>query len=159
MGKSLLQEFQGLDGRRHLIDALTSQPLVADRDLALAVEPRLRLEEAPAGTNLIQEGASDTDLLLILRGAVSIAVDGRVVARRTAGDHVGEMAMVDPVTPRSASVVATSDSVVARIAEPDFSELADHYPRLWRRIALELASLLRDGNAADHYREKTGRAA
>ena len=38
------------------------------------------------------------------------------------------------------------DSVVARIAEPDFSAIADRYPRVWRRIALELASRLRGGN-------------
>src|SRR5277367_1118300 len=124
-GKSPLEQFQGSDGRQHLIDALVSQPLVGDRDLAAIVAQRLKLEEVPAGKNLIRQGASDTDLFLILKGAVSIAVDGREVARKEAGEHVGEMAVVDPVTPRSASVVATADSVVARIAEPDFSALAE----------------------------------
>lgn|SRR5208337_2191289 len=36
MGKSLLKQFQGLDGR-HLIDALIAQPLVRDKDLAALV--------------------------------------------------------------------------------------------------------------------------
>jgi CRP/FNR family transcriptional regulator, cyclic AMP receptor protein len=151
-GKSLLEQFQGSDGRQHLIDALVAQPLVGDKDLAVIVAQRLKLEEVPAGKNLIKQGASDTDLFLILKGAVSIAVDGRVVARKEAGEHVGEMAVVDPVTPRSASVVATADSVVARIAEPDFSALADRHPRLWRRIALELASRLRNVSTVEHHK-------
>jgi len=151
-GKSLLEQFQGSDGRQHLIDALVSQPLIGDHDLAVIVAQRLKLEEVPAGKNLIRQGASDTDLFLILKGAVSIAVDGREVAHKEAGEHVGEMAVVDPVTPRSASVVATADSVVARIAEPDFSALADRHPRLWRRIALELASRLRNVSTVEHHK-------
>ena len=155
MRESLLKSFQGSEGRPHLIDALILQPLIRDNDLAAAVEPYLELEEVLAGTNLIKQGASDTDLFLILSGAFSVAIDGRVVARKKAGEHVGEMAVVNPLTPRSASVTATSDSVVARIAEPDFSALADKYPRLWRRIALELASRLRDGNGANHEKAET----
>ena len=151
-GKSLLEQFQGSDGRQHLIDALVSQPLVGDRHLAVIVAQRLKLEEVPAGKNLIKQGASDTDLFLILKGAVSIAVDGREVAHKEAGEHVGEMAVVDPVTPRSASVVTTVDTVVARIAEPDFSALADRHPRLWRRIALELASRLRTVSTVEHHK-------
>jgi CRP-like cAMP-binding protein len=58
---------------------------------------------------------------------------------------VGEMAVVDPDARRSASVSAVADSVVARITELEFSALADRFPRLWRRIALELASRLRAG--------------
>ena len=157
MRESLLKSFQGSEGRLRLISALTSQPLIRDKDLATVVEPYLKLEEIFAGTNLIKQGASDTDLFLILSGEFSVAINGRVVARKKAGEHVGEMAVIDPSAPRSASVIATSDSVVARIAEPDFSALADRYPRLWRRIALELASRLRDDNSAD--REKAGHAA
>ena len=159
MRESLLKSFQGPEGRQRLINALISQRLVRDEDLAAAVVPYLKLEEISAGTNLIKQGASDTDLFLVLSGTLSVAIDGHIVARKMAGQHVGEMAVVDPLTVRSASVNATSDSVVARITEPDFSALADEYPRLWRRIALELASRLRDGNGANREKEKAGRAA
>jgi CRP/FNR family transcriptional regulator, cyclic AMP receptor protein len=157
MRETSLKSFQGSEGRLHLINALIAQPLIRDRDLAIVVEPYLKLEEIFAGTNIIQQGGSDTDLFLILGGEFSVAIDGRVVARKKAGEHVGEMAVVDPLTPRSASVTAISDSIVARIAEPDFAALADRYPLLWRRIALELASRLRDGNSAN--REKAGHSA
>ena len=159
MGKTLLKRFEGAEGKHHLIDALISQPLVRDRDLAAVLARHLRLEEIPAGTNLIEQGAFDTDLFLILAGGVSILIDGRIVARKNAGEHVGEMAVVDPRTPRSASVIATVDSVVGRITEAEFSALADRFPRLWRRIALELASRLRVEGAYRHEGEKAGRAA
>jgi CRP/FNR family transcriptional regulator, cyclic AMP receptor protein len=69
-----------------------------------------------------------------LSGKCSVLVNGRVVASRSAGEHVGEMALVDPEAQRSASVTAVTDSVVAGITEPEFSALADRFPRLWRRI-------------------------
>lgn len=156
MRESLLKSFQGSEGRLRLTNALISQPLIRDKDLAAAVQPYLKLDEIFSGTNLIKQGASDTDLFLILSGGFSVAINGNVVALKKAGEHVGEMALVDPSTPRSASVNATSDSVVARITEHDFSVLADRYPRLWRRIALELARRLRDGNSA--VREEPGHA-
>src|SRR5579863_1711958 len=159
MGKVSLKQFEGSEGRRHLIRALTLQPLICDQNLAIAVARRLKLEAVPSGANLIRQGASDTDLFLILEGDFSIAHDGHVVAGVKAGQHVGEMSVVDPLTSRTATVTATSDSIVARIAEPDFSELADRFPQLWRRIARELAGRLRRESAADTAREKAGRAA
>ena len=157
MKESLLKSFQGANGRLRLLDALISQPLIRDKELAIAIERHVKLEEVHAGTNLIEQGASDTDLFLILSGAFSVTIEGRIVARKKGGEHFGEMAVVDPFAPRSATVTATSDSVVARISEPGFSALADEYPRLWRRIALELANRLRDRNREDH--ERDGRAA
>lgn len=159
MGKSSLKQFEGSEGRLHLIRALTLQPLIHEQNLAIAVARQLKLEAVPAGANLIRQGASDTDLFLILEGAFSIVFDGRVVAEVKAGQHVGEMSVVDPHRPRSATVTAISDSIVARIAESDFSALADRFSQLWRRIALELASRLRNEYAGDRAREKAGRAA
>jgi CRP/FNR family transcriptional regulator, cyclic AMP receptor protein len=159
MAKSLLKQFEGSDGRRRLIRELTSQPLIHDQNLAIVIARRLELHAVHPGTNLIRQGATDTDLFLILQGAFSIVVNGRIVARKGAGEYVGEMAVVDPQTPRSASVIATSESIVARIAESDFSALADRFPQLWRRIALGLAGRLRSEAAAERPREKAGRAA
>jgi CRP/FNR family cyclic AMP-dependent transcriptional regulator len=159
MGKSPMKQFEGSEGRLHLIRALTLQPLIHEQNLAIALARQLKLEAVPAGANLIQQGASDTDLFLILEGEFSIALDGHVVAGVKARQHVGEMSVVDPHTPRSATVTATSDSIVARIAESDFSALAERFPQLWRRIALELTGRLRREFTGDREREKAGRAA
>ena len=159
MEKSLLNQFEGSEGRRRLIGALTSQPLIREQNLAIVMARRIKLEVVPAGTDLIRQGAPDTDLFLILEGTFSILIDGRIVARKRDGEYVGEMAVVDPHTPRSASVTANSDSIVARIAESDFSALADRFPQLWRRIALGLAGRLRNEVVAVGPREKAGHAA
>ena len=94
MRESRLKSFQGAEGRLRLISALISQPLIRDNDLAAAVEPYLKLAEVFAGTYLIKQDASDTDLFLILSGGFSVAIDGRVVACKKAGEHVGEMAEI-----------------------------------------------------------------
>jgi CRP/FNR family transcriptional regulator, cyclic AMP receptor protein len=145
----LLDRFRGPDGKLRLVEVLRTQTLVRDEDLAIELARRVTLKAVPAGTVLITQGSADRDLFLILSGKFSVTINGRVVASRGAGEHVGEMAVVDPDARRSASVSAVADSVVARITEGDFSTLADRFPRLWRRIALELATRLRDGNGAD----------
>ncbi len=159
IAKSLLKQFEGSEGRRRLIRELIAQPLIREQNLAIVIARRLELQAVRPGTDLIQQGGSDTDLFLVLQGAFSIVVNGRIVARKGAGEYVGEMAVVDPQTPRSASVVATSESIVARITESDFSALADRFPQLWRRIALGLAGRLRNEASAERSREKAGRAA
>jgi CRP/FNR family cyclic AMP-dependent transcriptional regulator len=147
--ETLLDRFRGPDGKLRLVKVLRTQTLVRDEDLAVELARRVTLKAVPAATVLITQGSADRDLFLILSGKFSVTINGRVVASRGAGEHVGEMALVDPDARRSASVSAVADSVVARITERDFSTLADRFPRLWRRIALELATRLRDGNGAD----------
>jgi CRP/FNR family cyclic AMP-dependent transcriptional regulator len=101
------------------------------------------LQEWAPGAVIMKQNDSDRDLFLILLGEVSILVNGREVALRTANQHVGEMAVIDHRALRSATVVARSATVTLRIAEPDFLKLADEYPFAWRCLASELADRLR----------------
>ena len=94
-------------------------------------------------TRIIEQGADAHDLFLILSGEVSVRVSGREVAVLRAGDHVGEMAVIDPSARRSASVFAVGQAVVGSISEAAFSKLADEFPRLWRHLAVQLAERLR----------------
>jgi CRP/FNR family transcriptional regulator, cyclic AMP receptor protein len=159
MHEILLDRFQGPGGKLRLVEALRTQILVRDEDLAVELARRVTLKAIPAGTVLITQDAAERDLFLILSGTFSAVVNGQIVASRGAGEHVGEMAVVDPEAHRSASVVAVTDSVVAGITRLEFSAVADRYPRLWRRIALELASRLRDGNEVRRATTTASRAA
>ena len=67
-----LKVFQGGYGRGRLIDALQTQALVRDEDLAIEIAKRVKVEEVPTGATLISQGASDTDLFFILNGEFSI---------------------------------------------------------------------------------------
>jgi CRP-like cAMP-binding protein len=145
--KPLLAQFQGPEAKPRLTAALQMQSLICEQDLALELEKHVRLEQVLSGETLIRQGAYDNDLFMVLTGEFSVLINEQLVGRRGAGDHLGEMAVVDPDVPRSASVIAVRDSVVARITEPDFSKLADRFPRLWRRIAAGLVTRLRHSDS------------
>ncbi len=143
----MIERFQGVDGKRRLIDALLSQkavhraPEMAD-DLAASVT----LEEFGPGDYLVKQDGEDTDMFFLLTGKVEILVNDRVLATRTAGEHVGEMSLIDTKARRSASLLVKETTVVARITEPAFSAIAAKHPTLWRYLALELGSRLRERN-------------
>jgi CRP-like cAMP-binding protein len=94
---SILARFEGEAGQRRLRDVLKAQPLLCcDEDAIREVADGLRFRELVTGDLLIQQEETDTDLFLILSGRVRIFVNGREVAERSTGQHVGEMAIVDP---------------------------------------------------------------
>jgi predicted nucleotide-binding protein len=126
---------------------LCRQSIVAgDSSLASKLASIASVEATDPAVPLIRQGGSGNDLFLILVGEVSIQVHGREVARRRADQHVGELAVIDPRAPRSATVLPVEIGVVARIQEAAFATLAASDPRLWRRIALELGDRLRERN-------------
>jgi CRP/FNR family cyclic AMP-dependent transcriptional regulator len=145
--RSALGHFTGSAGRVHLLEAIKSQTLVAsDVQLARLILTSGALQEHKAGDVLIRQGDSDNDILLIISGEVSIRVNDRQVADRSAGTHIGEMALVDPLARRSGTVVAAEPVVTMRVAEAQFSKIASRHPELWRRVAVELAKRLRERN-------------
>jgi predicted nucleotide-binding protein len=144
----MIKRFQGKDGTRRLISALRDQRIIHDNEeLATKIAALVNLKMIEPGDALISQDEVDNDLLFILSGRLSVLVNGREVAVRQSGQHVGEMALIDTSARRSASVVAIDQSVVAAITEPHFGTLANKYPRLWRLIAVELSDRLRQRNA------------
>lgn len=137
----------GLAGRTRLERALEDQTLLrGDAALAAEVADLVTVLPLSDGERLFTEGADDDDMAFVLAGSVVVVVRGRSIAVRRAGQHVGEMALLDPAARRSASVIAAEDSVVARISESDMTALAMRHPRLWRHLACELADRLRQRN-------------
>lgn len=140
----MIDRFRGPDGHRLLRQALLRQQLAGgDAGLADQIATCTTLLSASAGEVLITQQHSDNDLYLLIAGAVSIQVNGREVAIRRAGQHVGEMSLIDPSAPRSATVIAIEETVVARVSEADFATIADRFPAAWRSLALELCDRLR----------------
>ena len=143
----MLQRFYGSDGHVHLIEALKLQPIVnGDTTMAKAISGCVEVESFEPGSSIIEESAPDNDLYFIAAGVVSIRVSGREIAVRAAGQHIGEMALLDPGQPRSAGAVADGEVVAARIPAAAFTTLADANPRLWRNVARVLAKRLRQRN-------------
>ena len=145
----MLDMFYGPEGRPLLVEALRTQSVTGD-DAALAesIAASVEIEAFEPGAVVMQESGADNDICFILAGVVSIRVLGREIAVRTAGQHIGEMALVDPGQRRSATGVAEDDVVIARLSERSFAALAESYPRLWRNVARELAHRLRQRNTS-----------
>jgi predicted nucleotide-binding protein len=56
------------------------------------------------------------------------------------------MSIIDPVAKRSADVISKEESVVVAVREGEFSDIANRYPNVWRRLAVVMASRLRERN-------------
>ncbi len=132
--------------RATLIKALRLQAIVrGDKQLANEIASVAEVQAIQPGENLISQGASDNDVYFILAGRLAIVVDGQKVAERTAGQQVGEMALIDPAAKRSATVTAIEETVLAKVTEPAFAKLADGNADLWRDLAIELTRRVATG--------------
>ncbi|GAA3075643.1 nucleotide-binding protein [Rhizobium viscosum] len=141
------ERFEGDDGRRLRIDALAGQKLVRGKeDVATELADRCTIEEHPAGFELIRQDDDSNDIYFILAGTFQVVVNGRPVATRGPGDTIGEMAAIQPTQKRSASVVAQTSAVVAKLTEPEFDQVATLFPHLYRTIAQELSRRLIERN-------------
>lgn len=144
----MIERFQGNEGRRRLVATLTEHRLVANRpELAERLVAAGELMEVPAGTAFINQGDQTSDVFFIIAGKVEVRVNGKVVANRFSGDHVGEMAAIEPTQPRSATVFPIeTPAVLLRVSEAEFAEAAEQFPDVWRRIAATLARRLAQRN-------------
>lgn len=141
----MIDRFTGNDGPRRVRQAIYEQQCIAHNDVVtndmMAVHQLVFIKP---GEQVIIQGAHDNDIYFILAGSVSIQVNGREMAIRAAGLHVGEMAMIEPAAKRSATIIALEPVVAAKISEPDFATIAERNPYLWRRLAMELGERLRE---------------
>jgi predicted nucleotide-binding protein len=141
----MINRFQGIDGKRRLIETLRSCHLVKnDEALAESLANAGNVVAFSSGGILITQGNDDNDIYFILAGEVDVSINGRHAAIRKPYDAVGEMAIANPTEPRSATLTAITDVVALKVSEPDFSQLADQHPHIWKSIAVIGLSRLRD---------------
>lgn len=93
------------------------------------------LVDLAVGDKLAVEGTTGQQALIIVSGTATVLRDGTDVATLTAGDIVGEMALLSG-QPRSATVVADTDMTVYALSSREFSSLLATCPRLERSITM-----------------------
>lgn len=131
------------DGRHQLLEALKRQEFVAGNvKLADALIKHGELLEFKKGDKLITEGGEDNEIYLLLAGSVAVVIKGNEINVRKAGQHVGEMAAIEPAQKRSATIVAHDTVVALKIKSADFTSIGENYPQIWLPIARELSRRL-----------------
>jgi CRP/FNR family transcriptional regulator, cyclic AMP receptor protein len=136
------ERFEG-DNRPNLIDALKRQEFVGgETELAEAMAEQGQLLEFPKGHKIIIQGGEDNDIYLLVAGDVSIVIKGNEYTTRRAGQHVGEMAAIEPSQKRSADVVAHDTVVALKLTNAQFMNLGRNFPQIWLPIARELSRRL-----------------
>jgi len=144
----MIERFRGDRGHRILLETLEAQRMFAGslKSREEAAE-RGELVEFQPGETLIEQGAKTNEVYLILAGSCDVIVNGRRIGVRGPGNHVGEMAAVQPTQPRSATIIAAEQTVVLRLSEEAFADIAIRHPQLYRSIAQELSRRLLARNA------------
>ena len=100
-----------------------------------AITTRLDL---PAGRVLIRQGAPGREFFVMIDGEVQVVQEDRLIATRGAGEHVGELALVDR-QPRSATVIASTPVAIGVMSGHDFRDLIVGVPDVAARIAATVA--------------------
>ena len=100
-----------------------------------------------AGEPIIGEGTGGVAFFFILDGETSVSVDGEEVATLKRGDYVGELALLDPEGPRSATVTAKTDVVLAAMSAWQFRPFVLAQPEVAWTLLQRLARRLREAQA------------
>src|SRR5262249_28501137 len=88
----------------------------------------LRRIEVPAGEVLIRQGDVGDRFLMIVSGDVHVTRNGEPIAERSAGDHIGEIALLRDV-PRTATVTTTSPAELLILDRDPFLEAVTGHPQ------------------------------
>jgi CRP-like cAMP-binding protein len=134
-----------LTHRAALRDALGDVSLFAacsKRDLQI-IARHMQVVSVPEGTVLMREGEHGDAFFVVLEGSARMARGGRRVGEVGPGEHVGELALLDPA-PRSATVTALGPMTVGAIDARTFAAIVRDVPALTIKLLAALARRLRE---------------
>jgi len=108
---------------------------------------KLHWSRIETGNSLILHEDAGKHVILVCRGmlrAVVYAENGREITfeEYDAGDFVGEVSAIDS-KPGMTHVVATADSIVARMESDTFTEKMNRYPTLSSEVAIKMCETIR----------------
>ena len=115
------------------------------RDLQI-IARHMQVLAVPAGTVLMREGDHGDAFYVVLDGSAVVEASGRRVNRLGPGDHMGELALLDPA-PRNATVTAGSDMTVGVVDARTFAAIVRDVPALTGKLLAALARRLRARDA------------
>ena len=128
---------------------------MGNRAIAEELNEHGELLSVHSGDQLIEQAGENKEIYCIISGTFDVVVNGHLVAKRGANDHIGEMAAIQPTQRRSASVIAAEGGNETKLQENSFNEIASRYPEMYRFIAQEQSRrLLHRNSLVTAYRER-----
>ena len=121
----------------HLFPCSRSAPRGSLRELARVATALI----LPAGKVLARQGDVGFEMFILLDGTSSVTRDGRRVATLTAGDAVGELAVISG-HPRNATVVAKTELQILDLTHAGLDQLLDDIPGLAKHLLYEVTARL-----------------
>ena len=139
---------------QRLLEATLGEVLgTLDAELLARVLPRLSTLELPGGATLMAEGDPSDALYLVLSGRLrATRRGGTVLGEIGRGEPIGEMGVITGA-PRSATVRALRDCVLARLDGADFTGILQSVPHAGLSLARKLIDRL-SRNAASASRPR-----
>jgi CRP-like cAMP-binding protein len=106
-----------------------------------------KIQRLAAFTQIVRKGDSADSFFLILDGTAIVRPPGKRMVKLGPGDFFGELALLDD-SPRSATVEAQDEILVARSGRRDFARLLDKEPKVAVALLRTLAGRLRASEAS-----------
>jgi CRP-like cAMP-binding protein len=94
--------------------------------------------DVPAGKELTTEGAAGREFFVLVEGAADVRRKGRKINTMTAGDFLGEIALVSK-RPRTATVTTTSPTRLLVVTGRSLDELMRKVPSIQLKVMAALA--------------------
>jgi CRP/FNR family cyclic AMP-dependent transcriptional regulator len=114
-----------------------------DADVA-SLAADLAERRVAAGNPIVGEGTGGVAFFFVLEGETSVTVGGEEVATLGPGEYVGELALLDPEGPRSATVTAKTDVVLGAMSAWQFRPFVLAHPEVAWTLLQRLARRLRE---------------
>jgi CRP-like cAMP-binding protein len=99
-----------------------------------------------AGRVIVEQDGVGREAYVVISGEASVKRGNRKLATIGAGDHVGELALLDG-GPRTATVVTESDVELLVLGSRQFAGVLDEVPSLARKLMAALAARVRELDA------------
>ena len=106
-------------------------------------------KKCPAGTKIVEEGKGGVGFYLILDGTAEVIREGEKLAELTGGNFFGELSVIDGA-PRTADVVAMTDTYCLIVSQWAMKSLIENHPEIAQGMLDELVRRLRATNEALH---------
>jgi CRP/FNR family transcriptional regulator len=114
-----------------------------DRELR-QIAANINERRVAAGDTIVGEGTGGVAFFFILDGVASVIVGGEEVATLKQGEYIGELALLDPEGPRTATVTAKTDVRLAAMSSWQFRPFVMEHPEVAWTLLGRLARRLRE---------------